>query len=367
MERHLTAGPIPAWAGETTRPRSRTADAGAHPRVGGGDVPTALETVTEQGPSPRGRGRRGRYPRRGDPGGPIPAWAGETEQVGHRIDEVGAHPRVGGGDLAPEPLAEGPLGPSPRGRGRRAPPDGDRGHDGPIPAWAGETTRTDTDGRHRGAHPRVGGGDSVHVSARVHARGPSPRGRGRHRLWVRESHIFGPIPAWAGETSRQNRLLKARWAHPRVGGGDVRRLTAIEATTGPSPRGRGRRPGPTRTAGTAGPIPAWAGETACMSARASTLAAHPRVGGGDTGCGCASLTYSGPSPRGRGRRQHRPAADPGGGPIPAWAGETRARLRMAWTRRAHPRVGGGDRRPSHRHLQRWGPSPRGRGRRGGRV
>ena len=69
-------------------------------------------------------------------------------------------------------------------------------------------------------------------------------------------------------------------------------------------------------------IPAWAGNTALVTAAIAPLAVHPRVGGEHSISDCSIEVEGGSSPRGRGTLMF------GGQPfrafrfIPAWAGNT---------------------------------------------
>ena len=110
---------------------------------------------------------------------------------------------------------------------------------------------------------------------------------------------------------------------------------------GSSPRGRGK-PSPRRTQCTSfGLIPAWAGKTQWKTRIAECVSAHPRVGG--------------ENPRLPLRRRAVARL------IPAWAGKTRHGQGWHVRRRAHPRVGG----ENHGQVCAWaedvGSSPRGRG------
>ena len=194
------------------------------------------------------------------------------------------------------------YGPSPRGRGRRH-----RGRSPDMRPWV---------------HPRVGGGDWSNKQIAAYMGGPSPRGRGRRGERRRCGVGAGSIPAWAGETSICRGRIIRTWVHPRVGGGDAYSPSAGWLNWGPSPRGRGRLRFHRRISVRRGSIPAWAGETR-SSRRAGTVSrVHPRVGGGDKNDSAYSTTFSGPSPRGRGRRVGARADGRNAGSIPAWAGET---------------------------------------------
>ena len=231
---------------------------------------------------------------------------------------------------------------------------------GTIPAWAGETSLGPTRRKGRRDHPRVGGGDSLEARYPNDAEGPSPRGRGRpHALYhglrsagpsprgrgrradaLAEHDEKGTIPAWAGETCERTAALAFAWDHPRVGGGDSWSLPFTRQIEGPSPRGRGRRRDIRRCQRCVGTIPAWAGETPRRRQSAVWHRDHPRVGGGDRVTKHARTVATGPSPRGRGRRERGELRPVDAGTIPAWAGETATTHRPTPTGRDHPRVGG---------------------------
>ena len=150
------------------------------------------------GSSPRGRGKRLRWPLPWASVGLIPAWAGKTLQGGHTVRRCG--------------------GSSPRGRGKpqrltraiyllRL-----------IPAWAGKTTPRRSLEALRKAHPRVGGENELMAFATSSFVGSSPRGRGKRDVCEGAQRIVGLIPAWAGKTRPRVGQDRQPRAHPRVGG-----------------------------------------------------------------------------------------------------------------------------------------------------
>ena len=98
---------------------------------------------------------------------------------------------------------------------------------------------------------------------------------------------------------------------------------------GLSPRGRGKQRRRRRGRGGGGSIPAWAGETEARMARMRTGGVYPRVGGGNRALLAHPAEKAGLSPRGRGKRPVGIARIALQGSIPAWAGETRFALRRA--------------------------------------
>ena len=151
----------------------------------------------------------------------------------------------------------------------------------PIPAWAGETTLLRISLCKMWVYPRVGGGNSVVCPQRQCIQGLSPRGRGKlHREQI-HAEPRRSIPAWAGETWRQQRVLERIMVYPRVGGGNNVSAICVEIAMGLSPRGRGKPAYPARRCARAGSIPAWAGETPPARPRLVLHAVYPRVGGGN--------------------------------------------------------------------------------------
>ena len=99
-KRSMVAGTIPAWAGATAAVTGEPLSFRDHPRVGGGDQNRPLIEHLQSGPSPRGRGRLDQRQRHAGQSGTIPAWAGATCVGVVRGRVVGDHPRVGGGDIS---------------------------------------------------------------------------------------------------------------------------------------------------------------------------------------------------------------------------------------------------------------------------
>ena len=91
------------------------------------------------------------------------------------------------------------------------------------------------------------------------------------------------------------------------------------------------------------------------------FAVYPRVGGGTPPTRKGRTTGLGLSPRGRGNRGVQRGRLPGGGSIPAWAGEPDGVVQIGMLIKVYPRVGGGTSSPSARNCTVYGLSPRGRG------
>ena len=315
-------GLIPAWAGKTRRRDDCLSRMGAHPRVGGENLVETSLLASCPGSSPRGRGKLDGELLGQVDDGLIPAWAGKTLAASGCAAGCGAHPRVGGENLACALPSAVTQGSSPRGRGK---PDLDQSQTlvlRLIPAWAGKTPSPPSPSTATQAHPRVGG-ENIHVLLdECEERGSSPRGRGKLSLSLWITRLFGLIPAWAGKTNARMVWSSQARAHPRVGGENAFWRWACVGQAGSSPRGRGKLHQLTNRIKAGGLIPAWAGKTGRARGQHKNRTAHPRVGGENVVLRQLSGVQAGSSPRGRGKR---PACRGWGrrrGLIPAWAGKT---------------------------------------------
>ena len=235
------------------------------------------------GSSPRGRGKQAFVSRFATSIGLIPAWAGKTRRRDDCLSRKGAHPRVGGENLVETSLLASCPGSSPRGRGKL---DGEllgQVDDGLIPAWAGKTLAASGCAAGCGAHPRVGGENLACALPSAVTQGSSPRGRGKPDLDQSQTLVLRLIPAWAGKTSRAVCVSENRAAHPRVGGENIHVLLDECEERGSSPRGRGKPMLAWSGRARRGLIPAWAGKTPGIRLSLVLLRAHPRVGGENAG------------------------------------------------------------------------------------
>ena len=155
----------------------------------------------------------------------------------------GAHPRVGGENATDGENVERSGGSSPRGRGKLLCLVVERAADRLIPAWAGKTRASRAWMTTGGAHPRVGGENSKTGAVEIATSGSSPRGRGK--LWETEAEsvAYGLIPAWAGKTTPISSFVLPARAHPRVGGENYPPNVLMGVERGSSPRGRGKHHG----------------------------------------------------------------------------------------------------------------------------
>ena len=294
---------IPAWAGETCWRAIRLFGCAVYPRVGGGNHKPICGGNKACGLSPRGRGKQFAEIRPDIIWGSIPAWAGETSNNLNPNPKWRVYPRVGGGNFpGPCPKA-GPVGLSPRGRGKPAQANARDAMDGSIPAWAGETHIADGGGREGKVYPRVGGGNENRMSSSASRMGLSPRGRGKPVEILIVPCDHRSIPAWAGETTMPPSLTPMRPVYPRVGGGNSSGVSARPHIDGLSPRGRGKLVLALQHREALRSIPAWAGETYRGRVQQFEWAVYPRVGGGNLPIPRCAKSADGLSPRGRGKRR----------------------------------------------------------------
>ena len=271
---------IPARAGETSCRCAWSIRPQVHPRACGGNTYATGISVSQQGPSPRVRGKpvgvlfwrccsgpsprvRGNFMTNGvwvGSTGPSPRVRGKQFQIVGRSVQHGSIPRV----------REKPWWHTHRLRGR-----------GSIPARAGETNVAGSSVPTLRVHPRACGGNGRRVAPSMASRGPSPRVRGKRHLQPLGDLWPRSIPARAGETRTPKPKHSATRVHPRACGGNVDIPLTNMRIMGPSPRVRGN--------------------------------ASPSV---------IAIFCGGPSPRVRGKRQPVRLGRDQDGSIPARAGET---------------------------------------------
>ena len=191
--------------------------------------------------------------------------------------------------------------------------------------------------------------------------GSSPRMRGTHMFGIGGAGGKGIIPAYAGNTCPAIRKHSPTRDHPRVCGEHALSTVLSTSSAGSSPRMRGTPKTAVFYDGSAGIIPAYAGNTSGYPSARPYARDHPRV------CGehLISCTFprnaSGSSPRMRGTRRFRKASTPNNGIIPAYAGNTNSKQIKPPQYKDHPRVCGEHRRPVCQTIPAVGSSPRMRG------
>ena len=216
-----------------------------------------------------------------------------------------AHPRAGGENLGTAWIDVVPSGSSPRGRGKHRSRPNDALRNGLIPARAGKTILRALRPGLGSAHPRAGGENDTHLAAIQADSGSSPRGRGKRSSLRGAPCRKGLIPARAGKTSTRRAARSSTAAHPRAGGENPKHSNPGQQARGSSPRGRGK-PGITSADGqTYRLIPARAGKTCLIRDGSTPAKAHPRAGGENSLARLEIQSREGSSPRGRGKLESR--------------------------------------------------------------
>ena len=210
-----------------------------------------------------------------------------------------------------------------------------------IPARAGKTSPPRPETLSSAAHPRACGENLVWWSSSCGTGGSSPRVRGKPAMFRRAAWAFRLIPARAGKTCSLCSWTPPARAHPRACGENPSGSAKASATSGSSPRVRGK---PRRDGGDQPPpglIPARAGKTITIGAPLTLIwGSSPRVRGKPT-AGILSRTT--------------------GGLIPARAGKTTGWGRLGPGATAHPRACGENRVRLMVRMGAEGSSPRVRG------
>ena len=294
-------------------------------------------------------------------GGLIPARAGKTPLLHLRMLALWAHPRACGENEAGDEKGAVFEGSSPRVRGKRGRGREGRRLRGLIPACAGKTTEPTPSRENWRAHPRVCGENAYSRATRSASSGSSPRVRGK---LVQQGQILvrhGLIPACAGKTLRLLGRRRGPGAHPRVCGENCTQPSPPWPLMGSSPRVRGKQEGAGGEPCRVGLIPACAGKTGSPASLTSGGRAHPRVCGENEGALRSVLARWGSSPRVRGKLTPITIVAIPTRLIPACAGKTVRDRSRAAADRAHPRVCGENALVVWENVEGAGSSPRVRG------
>ena len=288
------------------------------------------------------RGRRCADHSASSRGGSIPACAGKTSSRAASRGHSRVDPRVCGEDPFSHASKPSIQGRSPRVRGRPDPAGHALGRHGSIPACAGKTFEALTTEKVKEVDPRVCGEDRSDPDRPRPGWGRSPRVRGRPvqaQLW----NIDGrSIPACAGKTCQNLNEPRATTVDPRVCGEDLASVQALTISPGRSPRVRGRPVHREGTESRARSIPACAGKTPGEYGRELVGKVDPRVCGEDLAADISAAATTGRSPRVRGRLRKQQYWLANIGSIPACAGKTRRRRCRCTRARVDPRVCGED-------------------------
>ena len=158
---------------------------------------------------------------------------------------------------------------------------------GIIPAYAGNTVKQENPSPPSRDHPRVCGEHYPESAICGHNRGSSPRMRGTLTIELVDGKAGGIIPAYAGNTLSLISPRPCCRDHPRVCGEHPASLECMEKFTGSSPRMRGTPQTALNMRQKSGIIPAYAGNTRFYPSPSTHSRDHPRVCGEHCACcGC---------------------------------------------------------------------------------
>ncbi len=212
--------------------------------------------------------------------GPIPACAGEPGWYALTRESSWAYPRMRGGTCSAGTRYLPFAGLSPHARGNLSSGKPLSHRQGPIPACAGEPPDRHCDHHSKRAYPRMRGGTGHVLITDKPGLGLSPHARGNLEEIRQRLASLGPIPACAGEPSRNALLNWNAWAYPRMRGGTSMPPRMMRRIWGLSPHARGNHGVSERNPIDLGPIPACAGEPSPPDTCVRGERAYPRMRGG---------------------------------------------------------------------------------------
>ena len=301
----------------------------AHPRSRGENVFVSGRRTALRGSSPLARGKpcssyatdRGR--------GLIPARAGKTTRPGSRSQTTTAHPRSRGENAEVVSLYLICAGSSPLARGK--PDQGSCRQAGKrlIPARAGKTTAQLAANGVEEAHPRSRGENESAMFGVPPLLGSSPLARGKLKAFGERPLASRLIPARAGKTSGTRVASLRATAHPRSRGENMPQAVARSLGQGSSPLARGKRSVLRARRLRCGSSPLARGKRTFRRPSSQRSGAHPRSRGENFSGVLSVIVVSGSSPLARGKLDGGGASRPVMGLIPARAGKTRW---TAWSR-----------------------------------
>ncbi len=308
-----------------------------HPREYGENLCCNATMPSASGSSPRIRGKYLEYALGYTPEGIIPANTGKIRTTRSQHGGRGDHPREYGENLTKKPQALQTIGSSPRIRGKldRAKTCFDQG--GIIPANTGKIYSPCRGVQAKGDHPREYGENHVRVVDAGILGGSSPRIRGKYDFRDTAYAIEGIIPANTGKITMRLRVPCVRRDHPREYGENGGGKKQVFTRGGSSPRIRGKFISYSLLTTLSGIIPANTGKIPSTAAPPPCLPDHPReYGENRTSCMRAS-TWTGSSPRIRGKFSAFGEGELVGGIIPANTGKMELGVEWSGFSRDHPR------------------------------
>ncbi len=175
------------------------------------------------------------------------------------------------------------------------------------------------------------------------------------------------IPAHAGQTPRRHMSVLSPSDHPRACGANASSPMMTGMSDGSSPRMRGKPHAREAVTHHDRIIPAHAGQTSTRTWAPPATKDHPRACGANLPRWFAHNNLSGSSPRMRGKRRWLVACLVGYRIIPAHAGQTPLELLFCWRATDHPRACGANVNLPPTCDERYGSSPRMRGKRRARY
>ena len=291
---------IPAHAGKTRSGQDRSCRPEAHPRSRGENRDHKRQYCAHHGSSPLTRGKPCWSVNVMVGTGLIPAHAGKTgARAGQRSWKT-AHPRSRGenldiqvallvnrgsrGENGLELLPDDTYrGSSPLTRGKLKAGAGLLWQGRLIPAHAGKTNTSKPTKTKKPAHPRSRGENADKRNHRLRLSGSSPLTRGKLVRSAGTSRADRLIPAHAGKTTSRGGPRGGGAAHPRSRGENDGNNGTHGSWSGSSPLTRGKLSSTRLNAQCPRLIPAHAGKTRGVQAKALTTWAHPRSRGENPG------------------------------------------------------------------------------------
>ena len=213
---------IPAHAGQTRTPTSDPTGGTDHPRACGANVRCRLYHWRATGSSPRMRGKQIASIARLLSHRIIPAHAGQTLSTSGQFSVPTDHPRACGANVGKIFDWVHSPGSSPRMRGKPVTLSSVVGGFRIIPAHAGQTTKQNSRNISTQDHPRACGANILGGATGLHARGSSPRMRGKHMRVLHPQLASRIIPAHAGQTADSQTEYAVYADHPRACGANRR-------------------------------------------------------------------------------------------------------------------------------------------------
>ena len=250
----------PAWAGKRLPLPDIAAQTQDHPRVGGEKSGSVFALGRSSGSPPRGRGKGLGLAVNVLGDGIIPAWAGKSYCPATRSFGSWDHPRADGEKGHPVRLIDLAVGSPPRRRGKAEEPREPGTFDRITPAWAGKSYCPATRSFGSWDHPRADGEKGHPVRLIDLAVGSPPRRRGKVRHSRTLMCAPGITPAWAGKSCGWASCGGLSWDHPRMGGEKLRMGFLRGLVLGSPPHGRGKDDTAVQLGARAGITPAWAGK-----------------------------------------------------------------------------------------------------------